>query len=108
MAKREQKQTLVGTGLDPLARYPRGEVVEGVTDEEAADLLARGFVVYAETLPKPPEHGDFEQHVDPRGRAVLDRQLEPGEAAAQDEYHRTVLAENRRTRFGLPVPKDAA
>jgi hypothetical protein len=98
--EQEEGVAVVGTGNDPIGRYPAGKTVY-VPEKQVAVLVTSGFVTDP-SVPPPAGSPQFEPHAqdyDHRGRLVLDRPLCPDEAAAVDAHNRERYIAGRVQRF---------
>src|SRR4051794_26493154 len=97
----QQKQTeVVGTGTDPLGRYPV-DASTWLPADKATEALEKGYVRLAADV-RADEPIEPEQHVptpDHTGALQTDRAFTPDEAAALDARNRRTLIERRRARF---------
>jgi hypothetical protein len=100
MATQQKQIEVVGTGKDPLGRFPVDQSTWLPTDK-AAEAIESGYVRPAADV-RAEEPSEPEQHVpapDHSGAIQTDRPFTPDEAAALDARNRRTLIERRRARF---------
>ena len=97
-------QAYVGTGLDPLGRYPKGSVHVSADPAEYAEAVDKGYLVFkdtgaeieaAKTLAMTGLHTPEESS---SGAIRADRAFSPEEAKAIDDANRARYVEQRENR----------